>query len=506
MLPKNIIATIIPFMPMFSEKTWIKVQILLIGAILCRGKRTVTSVLRVMGLSKEKKFCNYHRVLNRAKWSALFGAKILFGSLILLVPESWPIILIIDETIERRKGKEINAKGIYRDGVRSTGKIIVKCFGLKWIAMMMIIVFPWSSKCWTLPFLTVLAPSKKANKKVWVKITKKTLENLKDKIDIEKVKSLINKQFLIEKLTKKLMMLNFNKEEVGLVLNQVKKRANKKHKTTVDWTIQMIKQVRQWEKNREIFFIGDGAYSCVKLVNVCLKKYVKLITRLRLDSRLYKLPPKPVLHKRGPKPSKGERLTPLKDLVGDKNQSWKKGSLVWYGQEIKTIKYLSGTCLWYRSGQPPVPIQWILAVDPEGKDKTEAFFTTDLDLDPVKIVQLFVWRWGIETTFQECRNHLGFETQRQWSDKAIQRTTPAILALFSIICIMALKLSEGKKLVPEDVVWYRKREATFSDVLIFVRRHLWNRIYLRKSTPEADLLNFDFQKWEYLIEQLAGVA
>ena len=121
-------------------------------------------------------------------------------------------------------------------------------------------------------------------------------------------------------------------------------------------------------------------------------------------------------------------------------------------------------------------------MDPEGKIKTEAFFTTDLDLEPVKIVQLFVWRWGIETTFQECREHLGFETQRQWSDKAIERTSPAILALFSIICIMALKLSKNKKLLPENVVCYHKGEATFSDVLVFVRQHLWNKIYLEKSS------------------------
>lgn len=503
---RDIISLIVPFMPMFSKKVWLKVQVLLIGAILCRGKRTVTSILRVMDLGKEKKFCNYHRVLSRAKWSALFGAKILFGLLILLVPESWPIILIIDETIERRKGEKIKAKGVYRDGVKSTGKAVVKCFGLKWISMMMIIVFPWSTKCWTLPFLTVLAPSKKASKKVWVKINKKILENLKDKMNVDRLEFFLNKQFTVEKLTKKLMQLDFKNEEIELILNQFHKKARKKHKTTVDWTIQMIKQVRRWEKSRKMFLVGDGAYSCVKLANTCIKENVKLVTRLRLDSRLYEFAPEPDPHKRGPKPSKGERLTPLKDLVGDKNQNWKKGSLVWYGQEIKTIEYLSGTCLWYREKQPPAPIQWILVRDPEGKIKTEAFFTTDLDLDPVKIVQLFVWRWGIETTFQECREHLGFETQRQWSDKAIERTSPAILALFSIICIMALKLSKNKKLLPENTVWYRKGEATFSDVLVFVRQHLWNKIYLKKSTLGPDLIYFSFKKWENLVAQLAGVA
>lgn len=253
MLPKNIIATIIPFMPMFSEKTWIKVQILLIGAILCRGKRTITAILRVMGLSEEEKFCNYHRVLNRAKWSALMGSQILLGQLIYLMPEVWPLIIGIDETIERRKGKKIKAKGVYRDGVRSTGKAVVKCFGLKWISMMLILPLPWSSKCWALPFLTVLAPSKKANKK-----------------------------------------------------------AGRRHKTTIDWATQMMKQVRRWVKGREIFLVGDGAYACVKFALDCIKKNVKLVSRLRFDSNLYDFPPPPDPHKRGPKPSKGKKLPKLK--------------------------------------------------------------------------------------------------------------------------------------------------------------------------------------------------
>ena len=131
MKPDNIIALLVPFMDMFSKKSWIKVQILLIGAILCRCSRTVSSILRVMGLEKEKNFCNYHRVLNRDKWSGLEGSEILLKELLKLLPSSYPIVAGADETIERRKGKKIKAKGVYRDGVRSTAKHVVKCFGLK---------------------------------------------------------------------------------------------------------------------------------------------------------------------------------------------------------------------------------------------------------------------------------------------------------------------------------------------------------------------------------------
>lgn len=443
----DIIALIAPFMVMFSKKSWLKVQTLLIGAVLCRGKRTVTSILRVMGLREEKHFCNYHRVLNRVKWSGLMGGKILLGLLISIIPEVWPLIILIDETIERRKGKKIKAKGVYRDGVRSTEKVVVKCFGLKWISMMLLLPLPWSSKCWALPFLTVLSPSEAAN----------------------------------------------NKE-------------GKRHKTTIDWAIQMLKQVRRWEPKRELYLVGDGGYSCVKLGLECIKKNISLVSRLRLDSNLYDFPHLPDPHKRGPKASKGKSLPKLKSLAVDKCQEWKKGSLVWYGQKIKTMEYLSGICLWYRAGFQPLPVQWVIIVDPEGESRTEAFFSTNLKINPLRIAQLFIWRWPIETTFQECRSHLGFETQRQWTDKAIQRTSPAILALFSIVCLMALKLSKEKKLLPETSGWYNKKEGTFSDVLIFVRKYLWNRIYLNKSNVETDLINFNLQQWQGFIDQLAEVA
>ena len=225
-----------------------------------------------------------------------------------------------------------------------------------------------------------------------------------------------------------------------------------------------------------------------------------------MDSNLYDFPTLPDHHKRGPKASKGKSLPKLKSLATDKNQKWKKGSLVWYGQKIKTMEYLSGICLWYRAGFQPLPVQWVIIVDPEGESRTEAFFSTNLKINPLRIAQLFIWRWPIETTFQECRSHLGFETQRQWTDKAIQRTSPAILALFSIVCLMALKLSKEKKLLPETSGWYNKKEGTFSDVLIFVRKYLWNRIYLNKSNVETDLINFNLQQWQGFIDQPAAVA
>ena len=212
-LPDIIVAVLAPFAEVFSKPVWNHVRVLLTGAILCNGPRTVAAILRTMGLSHDKGFGKYHRVLNRARWSGLVGARILLGMLIKLIPDSWPIVVGIDETIERRKGRKIKAKGVYRDAVRSTESHVVKCFGLKWISMMLIIPVPWSHRFWALPFLTVLAPSEKANR-----------------------------------------------------------AEGKQHKTTIDWAIQMVHVLSRWIKGRWCILIGDGSYACVRFAWACQKK------------------------------------------------------------------------------------------------------------------------------------------------------------------------------------------------------------------------------------------
>ncbi len=162
-LPETIITLLVPFAPLFTRPVWGHAQVLLIGALLCRGPRTVAAVLRVMGPGEEKRFGKYDRVLSRARWSGLQGAQILPGLLIGLLPAGWPVWVGVDETIERRRGGKIKPKGRYRDAVRSTGKVVVKCYGLKWIGMMLLVPVPWSSRVRALPFLTVPAPSKRAN-------------------------------------------------------------------------------------------------------------------------------------------------------------------------------------------------------------------------------------------------------------------------------------------------------------------------------------------------------
>jgi hypothetical protein len=426
--------------------TWNHVQVLLTGAILCQGARRVSSILRVMGLSQEKRFEKYHRVFNRAKWNSMAGAKILLGLLLQLLPASWPILIIVDDTIERRQGKKIKAKGCYRDAVRSTENVVVKCFGLKWVCLMLIVTLPWCQRPWALPFMTILAPSKKSNV-----------------------------------------------------------ARCRKHKTSVDWTVIAVRTISRWLK-RSWVLIGDGGFACVRLGHACLKQQATLVSRLRLDAALYEFAPSPAQGQRGRHREKGARFTALAKLATDMTQPWREACIDWYGGEKKNVHLLSGIHLWYSSGEKPLPIHWVLVVDPE-TNKAEAFFSTDLVLAPEQIVSWFVLRWNIEVTFEEIRAQLGMETQRQWSDKAIARTTPCLMALFSLVCLFAIEMLKNQSLPVLSTAWYNKKsEATFSDILAFVRRSIWAKNYFNDSMFDGDYMKIKPEQWDSLLDQLVRAA
>jgi hypothetical protein len=427
-LPPEIMTVLMPFTQAFSTRTWDWVQTLLVGTILAPGKRTVTAALRVLGLKDDKQYQNYHRVLNRAKWSGLQVSQILLGVLVAtFVSAGIPLVMGADETLERRRGAKIKDKGIFRDAMRSSHKYTNYSSGLRWVSMMLLVPLPWSDRTWALPFLTVLAPSPKTN------------------------------------------------------------AANgKRHKTSIDWVGQMIGAVRRWLPQRDLVLVVDGGMAAVKLGLRCAgyARPVTLVSRLRLDATLHKPPGPQPKSKRGPKPKKGARLPALAQVLTDPATSWTKQTINWYGGKQRLIEYVTGTTLWYTPSYDPLPIRWVLVCDPLGEFKPTAFFATDQTADPVQILDWFILRWGLEVTFEEARAHLGMETQRQWSDLAIQRTTPALLGLFSLVTLLAHQLSDGQPPV-QTAAWYVKRQATFSDAIALVRYHLWTTLKFVNSTAES---------------------
>jgi hypothetical protein len=202
----------------------------------------------------------------------------------------------------------------------------------------------------------------------------------------------------------------------------------------------MLLVLRRWYPQREIVAVADRAYASLKLLESCrkLRNPITFITRLRLDAALYEPAPPRKPGQIGRPRLKGERLPNLSVVAEDPATVWKLTTIAnCYGESERIVEIASETAVWYSTGLFAVPVRWVLIHDPQGEFKTQALLCTDLDADPEKILSWFVMRWQLEVTFQEVRRHLGFETQRQWSDMAIRRTTPALLGLFSVITLFA---------------------------------------------------------------------
>jgi DDE superfamily endonuclease len=246
----------------------------------------------------------------------------------------------------------------------------VKSSGLRWVCVMLLVDVPWASRVWALPFLSALAPSER-----------------------------------------------------------YAAARGRRHKKITEWAWQLLLVVRRWHPQREIVAVADRAYASLKLLDRCrkLSNPITFVTRLRLDAALYEPAPPRRPDQIGRPRLKGERLPNLSEVAEAPKTLWKPASITnWYGSGERTVEIASKTAVWYSTGLFAVPVRWVLIRDPEGRFKTQALLCTDLDTDPQKIVCWFVMRWQLEVTFQEVRRHLGFETQRQWSQMAIRRTTPAL--------------------------------------------------------------------------------
>ena len=298
---------------------------------------------------------------------------------------------------------------------------------------MLLVPIPWTGRVWALPFLSALAPSER---------------------------------YAAER--------------------------GKRHKKLTDWARQMLLLVRRWHPEREIVVVADRTYASLKLLDRCrsLTSPITFVTRLRLDAALYEPAPSRRPGQMGRPRLKGKRLPNLSAVVEDPATFWTPVTVSdWYGEGERVVEIATATAVWYSTGLYAVPLRWTLVRDPRGAFATQALLCTDLGADPKRILSWFVMRWQMEVTFQEARRHLGVETQRQWSEPAIRRTTPALLGLFSLVTLLAhQQMTRTASSIVRQTAWYRKARPTFSDALALVRRELWAHETFRGSSLEADTI------------------
>lgn len=441
-LSETILTVMREFQSAFSQPTWSKVQLLIVGTILARGRRTVTAALRQVGLNDETNFSLYHHVLNRARWNALDLSRCLLRLLVRTFQTcGGTLTFIIDETLERRWGRRIKRRGHYHDPLASSKQRSVASSGLRWIVLTLVVTPPWTRRHWALPVMSVQAPTP-----------------------------------------------------------EVSKRLGLHHKTITERARQMILIVRRWLPDAKITVVGDQSYSCVELAHGCVQAKARLIAPLRMDARLYEPAPVRLSGTSGRPRVKGERLPKLDSVLACEQTSWQRVRLRWYDQTRRELEVATGTAHWYRLGQKVLPIRWVIVRDPKGSLRPRAYFSTRQADTAREIVVEFIKRWSIEATFEESRAHLGIETQRQWSDLAIERSTPCLFGLYSLVALMARAMHPAGDVPVRTSAWYSKSEATFSDVLAAVRHHLWNTISFEKSASAADYMKISRGDYNRLIQ------
>lgn len=428
-LSPSFLAWLAPFLAVFSRRTRPTVAALAAGALLAVGPRTVTNCLRALGLAEHPSFTAFHRVLNRNAWSGLALARTLLHMVVVAFVPSGPIVIGVDHTLERRRGRCIGPAGHFYDASRSTAQVTATGRGLRWLSAMVLVDVPFAGRIWALPVLTALTPSK-----AW------------------------------------------------------SERHGQRHRTVTEWARLMLLVIRRWLPGRPIVVVADGEFAALELLHG-LRARMVMITRLRKDACLFEPPPL-YNDKPGRMPSKGKRQPSLSERIADPATRWQRvvqaSRTSWHS--AGWIEYAHGTALWYHGGKPIVPILWVLVRYPDGRREPEAFLCTDTKADPRSVLDCFNRRWAMETTYEEARARLGVETQRQWSDPAVFRTTPLLLGLYSAVTLYVHQNAERLALSPRRAAWYPKPAPTFADALARLRRHLWfERIVMSVETTDVTI-------------------
>ena len=422
-LPGSLLPALDAFRPEFTPRTWARAITLILGTILARGRRTVAAALRQMGLQDDPHFSSYHQVFNRAAWSPRRVARRLLAAVVsAFVPAGVGLTFAIDETLERRWGKKIRIRGHYRDPLASSEEKSVAASGCRWLVLALVVTPPWASRPWAPPILSLPCPTPKVSLKL-----------------------------------------------------------SRRHKTIAERARRMIACLRRWLPSADLTVVGDSAYSVIELGLACGRHGVRLIAPLRLDARLFTPAPERLPGTIGRPRVAGDRLPNLDVVLADPETAWSRVAVRWYDGAERELDVASGTAVWYHNGMEPLPIRWALVRDPAGRLEPRAYFSTRPEDEPASVPAEVVKRWPIEVTFEEARAHLGVETQRQWSDRAIERETPCLLGLYSVVALVGEALHRASPIAIRTAAWYSKAEATFSDVLAAVRRECWGFLDIRTS-------------------------
>jgi len=389
----------------FTQPTFRRILPLCVGAALAMGRRTVTAALWTMRGAIRGHSSTYHRVFSRAAWSLWPLGKVLADAILGWTDPHEPVLVAIDDTTAQHKGKRVYGKGCHHDAVRSSHSHVVWRWGHKWVVLAISVKFPFTARRWALPLLAAL----------------------------------------------------YRPEDLN-------RSEGRRHKTPAQLARQLVAVLIHWFPGRKFIVLGDGGYASHELAAFFHRhrRHVTLVSRFRGDANLHL----PVVQRKGRlgRPRlKGRKLPKPNEVVAGSRRVG--ASVTWYGGKTRRVELVVGEGQWFKAGDGLAPVWWVFVHDVQGTHRDEYFFTTDPGLPGPRIVSLFTAQWAIETTFQEMRAHLGFETPRQRVAKSVLRTGPCLLGLFSIICLIFAEHCRQHRIHLRVAGWYAKTDPTFSDAI-----------------------------------------
>lgn len=380
------------------------------GGVLCTGGVTICAALRALGLVTDRAYSRFHRLLNRDRWNMLLASK----TLLLMIIKAFPSSILtfsVDDTIERRRGRKIKAKGIFKDPVGTGSGKSVTCSGLRWIPIMILVRVPFMKRTVALPFLTILSLSERTSARI-----------------------------------------------------------GRRHKSPQRIAEQVCHLLRRWFPEHDIVFVADAGYATTGLFRVCQKLKISLISRAKSNFRFCRMAP-PRTGKKGRPRLKGERLSPLKELRDNGDLKWNRVIVESYGGTHETRLVATVDCLWdsVERGRVEVRLVFVKTLEDNPNAPLFCLITGAPLLSEEQIVETYAMRWSQEVTHREAREYLGVEAQRQWSDLAIERSTPLLFGIYSLTFLLGHQLYEQDSVSLSQTSWYRKEEPAFSDLLNAVR-------------------------------------
>lgn len=415
-IPSAVLPLVLEFQKVFSQPTFRRWSVLMLGIILTSGRRTVLNILRTIGGLAPGHPSSYNRVWSLRRWSLWKVGRILAGLVLQHLVKEETVFLVGDDTVEEHRGKKVYGKGLHRDAVRSSQSYKAFRWGHKWIVLAILVRFPFTNRPWALPVLVALYRPPK-----------------------------------------------------------ISEQEGRRHKTPPVLMRQLLAVLMRWFPERKWVFSGDGGFSTHELASFACRHQsrLNLVGRFYPKASLHEPPPPPKKNRKVGRPRiKGKKL-PSPEKVVEKSRL-REENVSWYGGGRRNVGLVSGCGHWYKIGKGLVPLRWVFVKDRTGTHRDDYFFSTDPEMDPVKIIEIFTGRWSIEVTFEEIRAHLGFESTRGWSKKTVLRAAPCIFGLFSFVALFYSRLP--RRVVGRPVVqWQGKTHVTFSDAITVVRRALWEQ-------------------------------